>query len=84
MISSTAVAYLVPPVSFNAQETVFKLERLFERFKLLLFRTNGGRSRVASVICGTGIGGAASGKTGSGVVKEDSLGGTISMGGISS
>lgn len=45
MISSTAVAYLVFPVSFNAQETVFKLERLFERFKLLLFLTNCGRSR---------------------------------------
>jgi len=84
MISSTAVAYLVLP-SFNAQETVFKLERLFERFKLLLFRTNVGRSRVASAVCGTGIGGAASGTAGSGIVKEEGpLGGMMSMGGVSS
>jgi hypothetical protein len=73
-------------VSLNAQETVFKLERLFERFKLLLFLTNGGRSRVTGAASGIGIEGAASGKPGkpgSDIVKEGSLGGTMSMGGIS-
>ena len=83
MISSTAVAYLVFPVSFNAQETVFKLDRLFERFKLLLFLTNGGRSRVAGAVSGKGIGRVASGKLGSGIVEDGSLGGTTSIGGIS-
>jgi hypothetical protein len=70
-------------MSCSAQETVFKLERLFERFKLLLFLTNG-RCGAASPVCGTGIGGAASGTTGSGIVEEGSLGGTTSMGGTSS
>ena len=69
-------------MSLNAQETVFRLERLLERFKLLLFLTNGGRSRVAGA-SGIDIVGAASGKVGSDIVKEGSLGGTISMGGIS-
>ena len=76
IISSTAVAYLVFP-SWNAQDTVFRLERLFERFKLLLFLTSCGRSRKPSAGCGTGIG-----RVGSGIVKEGSLGGTTSMGGI--
>jgi hypothetical protein len=70
-------------MSFSAQETVFKLERLFERFKLLLFLTNCGRSRVAGAVSGMGIGGAASKISGSGIVKEGSLGGMMSMGGIS-
>ena len=65
-------------MSFNAQDTVFKLERLFERFKLLLFLTSGGRSRVAGTVSGMGME-----MVGSGIVKEGSLGGTTSIGGIS-